>query len=155
MNHLVQNRLGQFFAILVLTIFTSLIGSVSAQTGNIQGTIWDHKMEEPLPFATVTLTVNGSLVGAQTNFDGAFVLTDIPVGEYDITASYVGYVETIEPGIVVEADKTKFINIKMQEESKIYFCTFGYTNYKVPLIKLDDTTTGNTFTREEIRRSFR
>ena len=74
-----------FFA----TIFFSF--SIQAQNyGSIVGTTLDKEMsEQPLPFANIL--IDGTSTGTTSDFDGLFELQDIPVGNYNISISFLGY----------------------------------------------------------------
>jgi len=120
-----------------------------AQTGEIQGKIVDPENGEGLPFATVTVTVNGNLVGAQTDFDGFYSIKPVPPGTYTITAKYLGYQTTVVEGVQVNPDKITFANLDMAEESTV-LAEVVVKSYKVPLIKPDETSTGGTMTKEDI-----
>jgi Outer membrane receptor for ferrienterochelin and colicins len=58
-------------------------------TASIKGKVIDVNSKEPIPYATVAL--EGSSVGAVTNFEGEFVIEDVPMGHYHVVASCVGY----------------------------------------------------------------
>lgn len=58
-------------------------------TASIKGKVIDVNSKEPIPYATVAL--EGSSVGAVTNFQGEFVIEDVPMGHYHVVASCVGY----------------------------------------------------------------
>lgn len=120
-----------------------------AQTGEIQGKVVDPANGEGLPFATVTVTVNGNLVGAQTDFDGFYSIKPVPPGTYTLTAKYLGYQTTVTEGVVVNPDKITFADLEMAEESTV-LAEVIVKSYKVPLIKPDETSTGGTMTKEDI-----
>lgn len=84
-----------------MLLFTAL---TFAQTGTIEGTLLDKDAPgEPLPFANVIL--KGTTKGTTTDFDGNYIIEDVPVGDYVVEFSFVGY-ETLEiPNVVVVADK--------------------------------------------------
>ncbi|MBB4080031.1 outer membrane receptor protein involved in Fe transport [Lewinella aquimaris] len=71
-------------------------GGPPAIKGTIKGTVTDAQTGDPVEYATIVLLaadgatqINGTL----TEPDGSFKLTDIPVGEYQIKASFIGYTE--------------------------------------------------------------
>jgi outer membrane receptor protein involved in Fe transport len=75
-----------------------------AQTGTIEGTLTDKDANgEPLPFANVIL--KGTTKGTTTDFDGKYIIENVPIGEYVVEFSFIGY-ETLEiPNVVVSEDK--------------------------------------------------
>lgn len=84
-----------------MLLFTAL---TFAQTGTIEGTLADKDANgEPLPFANVIL--KGTTKGTTTDFDGNYILENVPVGSYTVEFSFVGY-ETFEiPNVIVESGK--------------------------------------------------
>ena len=81
---------------------------VWGQTGTIEGVLSDKEVNnEPLPFANVV--IKGTTKGATTDFDGKYIIENIPVGTYDVEFSFVGYEPVTVPGVKVEANK--FTNV--------------------------------------------
>jgi len=120
-----------------------------AQSGEIQGKVSDADTGEGLPFANVTIKVAGTTVGGQTDFDGYYSIKPVPGGSYDVETNYVGYSSQITKGVLVVADKTTFLDIKMGTESEL-LDEIVIVEYKVPLIEQDKTSTGSTVTKEDI-----
>ena len=58
-------------------------------TASINGFIRDDASGEPISYANVFLS-NSSL-GAATNSDGYFVISEIPLGLYELNATMIGY----------------------------------------------------------------
>ena len=79
------------------------------QTGTIEGVLSDKEVNnEPLPFANVV--IKGTTKGATTDFDGKYMIENIPVGTYEVEFSFVGYEPVTVSGVVVEAGKFTKIN---------------------------------------------
>ncbi len=133
--------------LLLLAVFFS--ASLVAQTGEIQGKVLDPDLGEGLPFATVTTVVNGTLTGAQTDFDGFYSIKPLPPGNYEVTVQYVGYQTQVINNVLVSSDKSTFLDIEMGVESQMME-TVVVTEYRVPLLKADETSTGATVTKEDI-----
>ncbi len=87
--------------------------SVFAQTGEIQGKVTDVESGEGIPFANVSTTIDGKLVGAQTDFDGFYTIEPLPIGEYEIKVSYVGYQKQIIQKVLIEAGKTTELSVEL------------------------------------------
>ncbi|HEX8506736.1 MAG TPA: outer membrane beta-barrel protein [Hymenobacter sp.] len=80
----------------MLLISTGLLpGPLSAQTlGEVSGTLLDQGTRQPLPFANVLLLQlpDSALAGnTQTAENGAFALTNVPLGRYVLRAEALGY----------------------------------------------------------------
>lgn len=133
--------------LLLLGAFVSLCAV--AQTGEIQGKVTDADNGEGLPFATVTVEVSGNLMGAQTDFDGYYSIKPVPAGSYSVVAKYLGYQTSQTNEVLVQTDKITFLDLGLSEESQV-LDEIVIKEYKVPLIKPDETSTGGTVTKEDI-----
>ena len=130
----------------IVAMFTSL--SI-AQT-SLQGKVTDAGSNEPILFGTVALMENGNIVkGVETDIDGNYYFSDINPGIYDVEASYVGYTAVRQTGVVVKADKSNKLNLEIAEG--VLADEIVITEYKIPLIEFDNTTTGGTVTSEDIK----
>lgn len=70
-----------------------------AQTGTITGTVRDAETGEALPGAPVR--VEGTHLVTAADLDGRFVIRDVPVGRYDVIASYAGFGTVTRRGVRV------------------------------------------------------
>ena len=78
------------FSQIVLVAFLSIIGfSMAAQTGLVRGHVYDAETGEPVSFSNVIL--QGTTIGTNTDLDGFFTLTQVPVGTYTLEVSFIGY----------------------------------------------------------------
>lgn len=87
--------------ILLLLLFVSSI--VFAQTGSVTGEIIDTDSSDPLIGATVL--IKSTNYGNITDLAGVFLIKNVPVGDYQLQVTYIGY-ETISQDITVEEGKT-------------------------------------------------
>lgn len=121
-----------------------------AQSGTLQGRVTDSESNEPIPFANVVVELGGKVVnGGTTDFDGEYKIKPIQPGKYDVKITYVGYKKMMVQGLVINANKIRFLDIKL-ESSATNLDVFEVVEYKVPLIDKDQTSTGGTMTSEEI-----
>ncbi len=72
---------------IALALFVSV--SVYAQSGSLTGKVTDNQTGEPIIGATVY--IESLQKGAQTNIDGEYTVSSIPVGTYDVVISYIGF----------------------------------------------------------------
>ncbi len=100
---------GLFIAFLTLSI-----GSL-AQTGTIKGRVFNAVNNEALPFSNVY--IDGTDIGATTDYDGNFIITAVKPGFYELTASSLGFATKVTEEFQVIAGKTKFIEIGLKEEA--------------------------------------
>lgn len=72
---------------IVIMGFTTLM--TYAQTGQLAGKVTDATSGEFLP--GVNIILDGTNIGGATDFQGDFRIVKIPVGDYKMTVSYIGY----------------------------------------------------------------
>ena len=85
-----------------------------AQTGTIRGFVYDKEGGEPVIFTNVYL--KGTTYGASTDVNGHYVISQVPVGDYTLTVTYLGYDTLILP-VSVQAGKivSKLLNIQKSQ----------------------------------------
>ncbi len=102
-----------FKKVLLLLIVLAMPVFLFAQSsGKVVGIVKDKETGEPLPGVNVVL--QNTYLGATTDVDGYFVILNVPVGTYNIEASYVGYTKAVFQGIRVSAGITTEQNFELQ-----------------------------------------
>ncbi|MDR0658290.1 MAG: TonB-dependent receptor [Mediterranea sp.] len=99
--------------ILLLFPLLSWASGNQKNDANINGHVIDAKTKEHLPYVAIAL--KGTTIGITTDATGHYFLKDLPVGEFTLAASYVGY-KTVEKKIKIEAQKTLEVNFELEEE---------------------------------------
>lgn len=102
---MIRNAIVFLFAIL----FTA---EAIGQGGTIKGFVKDASNGEPLLFLTIGL--ENTTFGTQTDENGYYSLTKIPAGTYDVVVNLIGY-ETFRETVVVSNESMSNINILMQK----------------------------------------
>lgn len=97
--------------VLTLVAVTSIL---AAAMGTIVGVVREAETGKTLPGANVHL--EGTAIGAASNQDGEFRLTNIPPGRYTLVVSYLGYGKVRIP-IEIKGDET--IRKEVQLESTV------------------------------------
>ncbi len=140
---------GRYIALAFVLVMSWTSGFAQPGTGKLKGKVIDKSTGEPVPFANVKMEQGGVLKGgAASNFDGVFLISAIPPGEYDVTVTSIGFASTKVQGVRVSADKITFYDFKMQEEGTTLDDVI-IEGYKVPLIDKDGGTK-STITRDDI-----
>ena len=99
------------FALLLL--FLSTVSY--AQSGKIEGRVFDAKNNEPLPFTNII--ISGTNIGTSSDLDGNFVFTGIEPGFVKLNATSVGYEKYTSEDFMVTNAKTVFVNLPLVETS--------------------------------------
>jgi len=105
---LVMTALVLFIAVVLTT--SAVFG---AQVGRIKGTVSDSKTGEPL--YGVSVQIEGTTMGAKTNFDGDFMIISVPPGSYNILFTAVGFETVRLTDVSVITDQTTERNIQLKQ----------------------------------------
>lgn len=90
--------------------------NTSAQVfGELSGVITDER-GTPIPGASVFL--EGTTKGAQTDFDGNYIITNITPNSYNLVVSFVGYETQTIYNIVIRSKGTPNYNVTLIESAK-------------------------------------
>ena len=96
-----------------LILLLLIIGSfIKAQTGRLSGTVLDAKTGETLPGATVL--IEGTTKGSSVDFDGKFVLNNVPIGKVNVVISYISYSTKKITDILINANEPVDINVLLE-----------------------------------------
>ncbi len=100
---------------IIIQILFLLIGfnAFGQQAGNLIGVVTDVATSEPLP--GVNIIIRGTYFGAATDINGVFKINGINPGKYNIDVSLIGYKTFQYTGIEIESNKTKQLDVKLEE----------------------------------------
>lgn len=104
----------RFIVILFSFVFLSLGNSSNAQNGTLRGNVYDKNTGEPVIFCNVA--VEGTSMGATTDYDGFFVIPNIPPGKYNLIATYIGFDSTVTE-FVINKGSVVYKKITLAESS--------------------------------------
>ncbi|MFM7630088.1 MAG: TonB-dependent receptor domain-containing protein [Algoriphagus sp.] len=103
-----MKTLGCCFFFLAFALVSS--GSF-AQKNTVSGTILDEKRQ---PLAGVSVYLQGTVRGVQSDREGTYLIKDIPAGSYQLVVSLVGF-QTYSQEIKLEAGATHEIQVLLKE----------------------------------------
>lgn len=103
---------GVIFTLIIFFSFTAF-----AQKGTISGKIVDNKTGETLIGVATVIENTTPPIGAVSDMDGNFVITNVPEGTHNVVVKYMGYKQNIFKGIKVVAGQVAPLNVSLQEES--------------------------------------
>jgi len=104
-------RFAKTFSVLAMFILM-LSNSAFGQEGSIRGHVYDAKSGEPVLFANIIL--EGTNFGTNTDENGLFTFVNVPVGEYSLKASFLGYEEMIVD-VEFKSSKINYYKIELNE----------------------------------------
>ncbi|MBL7818811.1 MAG: carboxypeptidase regulatory-like domain-containing protein [Saprospiraceae bacterium] len=133
---------------LLITMFLIFSGLTAYAQVTLSGKVTDEK-GEPMVGAIVAILKNGvAKTGAQTDIDGLFRITNLDPGKYDVECKMLGYTDQRSTGVQLT---TGIINLdfKMVENGKVLDAVI-VREYKIPIVKVDQTTQGQQFTSDQI-----
>jgi hypothetical protein len=109
-----------YFSITVKRIFLipfllwSTAAVVRAQSGDLRGVVTDSTTGERVPF--VSIIIGGTQKGGSTNINGFYLITNIPSGMYQVTASSVGYVK-VGKRVLIRSGESNTTNFLLTPEA--------------------------------------
>ncbi|MEL6534639.1 MAG: TonB-dependent receptor [Bacteroidota bacterium] len=81
----------------------------------LRGEVIDASTQAPLIGATVRILDTDPLKGGTSDVNGRYLITDIPVGRYDVEISYIGYTTQVENGVIITSGQATLLNISLTE----------------------------------------
>jgi hypothetical protein len=140
-----------FALALILSSLVGTIPSVHAQAqtaGEITGQVLDPS-EAAISNAALTATnsANGAVRKAQTDSQGHYALTNLPVGTYSITVAHEGFQQLKQTGVILSVATTVTLNLTL---------TVGSVKQEVvvmseaPIIDKADASTGTVLDNQEV-----
>ncbi len=104
-------------SIIFILLSFVLSNNLTAQLGTISGSAIDKQTQEPLIGATIV--IEGTELGASTDENGNFKITDIPAKTYNISINYVGYATESRYNVVITSGNVVVINFQLNEEASV------------------------------------
>ncbi|MGW9686464.1 TonB-dependent receptor [Flagellimonas sp. 2504JD1-5] len=142
----------------LIPIALSLIGfanwsSAQTITQTVKGVVTDENTHEVLVGATITLVESNPILGTITDLDGAFVLSQVPVGRQDFEVRMVGYESFLVSEILVGSGKEVILDIALSESTtNLEEVVVAYRRNKEKAINTMAGVSGRQFTVEETQR---
>lgn len=123
------------------------VNGVFSQTGTITGIVYDGNQETILN-ARVSIDQAEKIV--LSDFDGVYLIEDVPVGLYNITCSSAGFQSKTQYEIEVKSNKTTTVNFILKDVAD----SLGEFTVKANPFekKLENSTSSNTLGENEIVR---
>lgn len=102
---------------IALILFISLnLVAFPQSNGKISGKVIDKKTGEEL--LGVTVSIQGTSLGAATDYEGKFLIGNLQPGTYSVLVSYVSYHKKVLTGIEVKPGEVTTLTVVMEEATK-------------------------------------
>lgn len=100
----------KLYKILILVLFACSL--TFSQTGRISGKVVDQQTGEPLIGANIIVV--GTSLGAASDINGEYLVTNLVAGQYSVKASYIGYQDMVVNDVSVTSGLTTLLNFSLQ-----------------------------------------
>jgi hypothetical protein len=108
----------------------------------IKGRLIDEASKSPIPFAAVAVVSTVPQIGTQTDDEGNFKLTNVPLGRQTLKVTFIGYEPLQIPDIMVTAGKEVILNLSLTEAiSKLDEVVVSYDRKTDPTVTNNDMAT--------------
>ncbi|WP_373396774.1 TonB-dependent receptor [Algoriphagus halophilus] len=104
------------FYVTLLLAFFSFPGFSQELSQTIRGKVVDQISQLAMPGATIMILNTDPLVGEITDEYGEFRMKNVPIGNYTLRVSFVGYKDLILPNIQVNSGKEVVLQISLEED---------------------------------------
>jgi len=103
----------------ILWLLTILLPFVlfAGTTGKIAGIVTDKETGEALPGVNILISGGGLNTGAATNTDGYYSIINVPVGDYELRATYMGKKTIVIKDLHVSLDLTTEYNLELENST--------------------------------------
>jgi outer membrane receptor for ferrienterochelin and colicin len=105
----------KFRSIAVFLMVLLFFELVEAQSGRIEGRVFNSKNNEPLPFTNIV--IYGTNIGTTSDLDGKFIFTGLEPGFTRLAVSSVGFENYVSEDFLVTNARTAYIELPMVETS--------------------------------------
>ena len=93
-------------------LFGCFLFGQSDSTGVVKGRILDT--DNQLPLAGANITIKSTTLGAVSDEKGYFTIDNVPMGNYTVTISYMGYKAQNKADIWIRPNAYDFLNIELE-----------------------------------------
>lgn len=128
-----------------------------SQNGTLSGTVYDKSTGEPVIGANIILM--NSKIGVASDFDGKYLIKNIPVGVYNIRVFNMGYDEEVIPNLEIKDNNIAIVNVKLKsityqtDEVVVTAKAFQNTESSVLSKRKNNAAIGDGISAEQIKKS--
>lgn len=97
-------------------LFLTLISSALIGQGIIQGRVYDNITQESVPLANIV--IQGTSIGAQSDFDGLYKIENVEPGLYNLEVSYLGFKKQIIYEVQVSNNRPAEVDFALEQDTR-------------------------------------
>lgn len=131
---------------IVLLLLATPVLALAQNTGKLAGRVLDASTGEPLPGANVVIV--GTQLGTAADIEGNYFIIGVPVGTYDVQASFVGYTPLTQEDVEINNNATRELNFSLTPGTELDEIV---VEYERPLIQKDAIGVPKVVTAEDIQ----
>jgi outer membrane receptor protein involved in Fe transport len=133
---------------LVLPVLLGLAATeAAAQTGRIEGRVYDAESGDPLPYANVVIV--GQRMGAMALDRGDFSVKGVPVGRYTVRAMMMGYKPEDKVDVVVNANQATRLEFRL-ERTIVAQVKEIVVEAEAPLVEVTSSEVSHSVSEEQL-----
>ena len=146
-----------FLRNVLLLVLLGFFNNSSAQNGKIEGKITDKITGETIIGGVVR--IEGTLLAAVTDFDGHFLINNVPVGIYKVSVNFIGYTSQqigsaeIKDGQTLKLDFAMGEDIKNLKEVEVHGKISRNSVSGMFTIQKNSIAVSDVFSSEQIKRN--
>ncbi len=129
-----------------------VINTFAQRIGTVQGTVKDKATQEMLIGVSLSVEGTNPLIGATSDENGNFQLK-VPVGSYNIKATYIGYKAETKFNVVVTSGNAYIINYELGEEASSLGEVVVKENRSIKVTTVESPNSIQRLSTEEIKSS--
>jgi outer membrane receptor protein involved in Fe transport len=120
--------------------------SYSQTSGKLSGRVLDN---EGNPLVGANVLIEGTTLGAATDFEGYYVIINVRAGIYNVRIGYLGFKSQISENVRISSDKTTTLDVTLIPE--IIEGEEVVVVAQKPLVEFNQTSTVSSINKEEIK----
>lgn len=101
----------------ILFVSVGFISAYAQNEGKVKGKVIDAQTREELPF--VNIIVVGTTIGADTDVNGEFEITNAPMGYLKFQASFIGYETKYSDDYLVTREKSPYVIFELTQDNEL------------------------------------
>ena len=94
-----------------LALLALAVAAPTEPSGSLRGQVVDARTQTPL--SSVTVSLPDTTFTASTDERGAFVISDVPVGSYNVVFRHAGHSDLLRTDVSVRSTRPTFVNVEM------------------------------------------